>query len=40
MGIVNDCADLLDPLVNAHAAWNISTRYGWSNWTTYDRVAG
>ena len=40
MGIVNDCADLLDPLVNAHAAWHISTQYGWSNWTTHDDVAG
>jgi hypothetical protein len=38
MGIVNDCTDLLDPLVNAEAAWHISTRHGWSNWTTADDV--
>ena len=40
MGILDDCTDLLDPLVNAHAAWHISTQYGWSNWTTHDRVTG
>ena len=33
-------AFLLNPLVNAHAAWHISTQYGWSNWTTHDRVTG
>jgi hypothetical protein len=38
MGIVSDCTDLLNPLINAHAAWHISTQYGWQNWTTYDRL--
>lgn len=39
-GIVNDCSDLFDPLVNLHAAWHIATNYGWENWTTYRRING
>ena len=37
-GILNDCADLFDPLVNLHAAWHISSKYGWQNWTTFKSI--
>lgn len=40
LGMVNDCADLLDPLTNLNAAWHISVQYGWQNWTTYRRING
>lgn len=39
-GIVESCTDLLDPLTNAWAAWHISTKYGWDNWTTYEAING
>ena len=37
-GILSDCVELLEPLVNLHAAWHISSNYGWENWTTYGRL--
>jgi hypothetical protein len=37
-GMLDDCVELLDPLTNLWAAWHISTRYGWENWTTYARI--
>jgi hypothetical protein len=37
--ILDDCAELLDPLTNLWAAWHISSRHGWQNWTTYARIS-
>ena len=37
-GILDDCAELLLPLVNLHAAWHIAAHHGWENWTTYRRI--
>lgn len=39
-GIINDCTDLLDPMLNLKAAWHIATHYGWEQWTTYRRISG
>jgi hypothetical protein len=37
-GMIDDCAELLDPLTNLWVAWHIATNYGWQNWSTYERV--
>jgi hypothetical protein len=34
------CTELFDPLTNMWVAWHIATKYGWENWSTYDRVVG
>jgi hypothetical protein len=37
-GMIDDCAELFDPLTNMWVAWHIATNYGWQNWSTYVRV--
>ena len=39
-GMIDDCTELFDPLTNMWVAWHIATKYGWENWSTYDRVVG
>ena len=39
-GMIDDCTELFDPLTNMWVAWHIATKYGWENWSTYDRVLG
>lgn len=37
-GMINDCAELFDPLTNLWVAWHIASNHGWDNWTTYKRL--
>jgi len=39
-GMIDDCAELFDPLTNMWVAWHIATHYGWENWSTYANVVG
>ena len=37
-GMLDDCAQLLDPLTNLTVAWHIAANHGWPNWTTYEDI--